>query len=274
MFQRLTDTIASAQGNKKYCTGLFLDVAQAFDKVWHNGLLFILKQFMPAPLYLILKAYLEDGTFKVRHGNAFSPLYNIEAGVPQGQSDLSPDLCNIFTMDIPKTNETLLATLFADDTAILSINNDLTTAVHHLQEHLNLIDIWSNNWMICINDRKSSRVTFTLRPGIRPAIKLKNKNIPVSNEIKYLGIILDERLTWKPHLQRERIIVNSRLRLFRHLLKSKLNPKTKTVLYNTMIDLVIWHSGAGQTSSLFRLLPYALQLVLRGSRQTFLSIMS
>lgn len=199
---RLTDTIASALENKKYCTGLFLDVAQAFDKVWHNGLLFKLKKFMPAPLYLILKSYLEHRKFKVRHGNASSPLFAIEAGVPQG-SDLSPDLYNIFTMDIPKT----------------------TNTAHHLQEHLNLIDNWANNWMIRINENKSSQVTFTLRPGICPTIKLNNKSIPTSNETKYLGIILDKRLTW--NLQNKRKLANSRLHLFRPLLKSKLNLKTK-----------------------------------------------
>ena len=237
---RLTDTIASALENKKYCTGLFLDVAQAFDKVWHNGLLFKLKKFMPAPLYLILKSYLEHRKFKVRHGNAFSPLFVIEAGVPQG-SDLSPDLYNIFTMDIPKTINTLLAT-FADDTAILSSNADINIAAHHLQEHLNLIDNWAKNWMICINENKSSQVTFTLRPGICPTIKLNNKSIPTSNETKYLGIILDKRLTWKPHLQNKRKLANSRLHLFRPLLKSKLNLKTKMLLYNTMIRPV-WSYG-------------------------------
>jgi len=87
---------------------------------------------MPAPQYLILKSYLEPRKFKVRHGNAFSPLFDIEAGVPQG-SDLSLDVYNIFTMDIPKTDNTLLATV-ADNTAIISSNTDITIAAQHLQE--------------------------------------------------------------------------------------------------------------------------------------------
>jgi hypothetical protein len=93
---------------------------------------------MPAPLYLILKLYLEHRTIKIRHGNDFSSLFDIEAGVPQ-DSDLLPDLYNIFTLDIPKTENTLLAT-FADDTAILSSNDDISIVAQHLQEHLNLID--------------------------------------------------------------------------------------------------------------------------------------
>jgi hypothetical protein len=43
-----------------YCAGLFLDVAQAFDKVWHDGLLFKIKKFMPYQLFLIIKSFLEN----------------------------------------------------------------------------------------------------------------------------------------------------------------------------------------------------------------------
>lgn len=40
---RLIDKIATSFENKKYCPGIFLDVAQAFDRVWHDGLLYKLK---------------------------------------------------------------------------------------------------------------------------------------------------------------------------------------------------------------------------------------
>jgi hypothetical protein len=37
---RLTHTILKALNNKEYCTSVFLDVSQAFDRVWHPGLLY------------------------------------------------------------------------------------------------------------------------------------------------------------------------------------------------------------------------------------------
>jgi hypothetical protein len=55
---RVTDEISTALENKEYCSGLFLDIAQAFDKVWHDDLLYKLKLFMPAPYYLTIKFYL------------------------------------------------------------------------------------------------------------------------------------------------------------------------------------------------------------------------
>jgi len=86
------------------------------------------------------------------------------AGVPQG-SDLAPDLYNIFTADIPRTCDTLLAT-FADNTTILSTDKDTITAAHHLQHHANLIEAWSENLTVKVNESKSTRVTFSLRRDV------------------------------------------------------------------------------------------------------------
>jgi hypothetical protein len=73
----------------------------------------------------------------------------------------------------------------------------------------------------------STQVTFTLRHGICPLIKLNNANIPVRNETKYLGILVDKRLTCGSHLKNKRKMANSRLHIFRPLLKSKLKFKLK-----------------------------------------------
>jgi hypothetical protein len=128
---------------KKYCPEVFLDVAQAFDRIWYTGLLYKIKQFLSAPLYLLIRFYLENRTFKVRHGNNISSLFPIQAGIPHG-SDLSPDLYNIFTSDIPTTQNTFLVT-YADDISVLSPNSSSDEAFNALQLHLDLIDKWSSN---------------------------------------------------------------------------------------------------------------------------------
>jgi hypothetical protein len=48
----LTNTIVSALEKKQFCAGLFLDVAQAFDKVWHGGLLLKLQKIHASPIIL------------------------------------------------------------------------------------------------------------------------------------------------------------------------------------------------------------------------------
>ncbi|KAL4126953.1 hypothetical protein QTP88_011151 [Uroleucon formosanum] len=63
---RITDKISASFETKQYCPGVFLDISKAFDRVWHDGLLFKLKHFLPSPYYLILKSYLENRSFSVR----------------------------------------------------------------------------------------------------------------------------------------------------------------------------------------------------------------
>lgn len=230
---RLTDQICSSFEKKQYCPGVFLDVAQAFDRVWHEGLLFKLKLFLPAPYYLIIRSYLENRSFRVRYGNSFSPYHQIKAGVPQG-SDLSPDLFNVFTADIPKTPNTIMAT-YADDTAILSPGNDPEVTSNFLQTHLNLIDSWSSNWRIKINPDKSVYVPFTLKKSVPPPPQFQGILIPISSEVKYLGVTLDKRLTWGSHIKSKRKILNSRLHLLRPILKSKLPFHTKIILYKSLL---------------------------------------
>lgn len=152
-------------------------MAQAFDRVWHTGLLYKIKQFLPAPLYLLIRSYLENRTFKVHHGNSLSSLFPIQAGVPQG-SDLSPDLNNIFTSDIPTTQNTFLAT-YADDTSILSPNSSSDKAFNALQLHLDLIDKWSSNWKIKFNADKSVLVSFTLNKKKHTYYLLSRSSYPL-----------------------------------------------------------------------------------------------
>lgn len=123
---RLVDAISYALEQKLYCMCVFLDISQAFDRVWHDGLLFKLKRFLPPPYYLIIKLYLIESHFQIHYGSAFSDI----AGVPQG-GILSPILYNIYASDQPTTPYTSVAD-YADDKAIISINNDPLTASSNL----------------------------------------------------------------------------------------------------------------------------------------------
>jgi hypothetical protein len=92
---RLVDKISFSLEKKQICTAAFLDMAQAFDKVWHQG---------PPYYYLLFKSYLKDRNFAVRSGSALSEINSIHAGVSQG-AVVAPLLFNLYISDQPTTND-------------------------------------------------------------------------------------------------------------------------------------------------------------------------
>jgi hypothetical protein len=196
---------------KQYFAATFLDVSQAFYRVWHDGLLFKLKKILPASYFLLIKSYLSDQTFIVRQNSSYSNYFNILAGVPQG-SDIVPFLYNVFTHDIPKTSFTELGT-YADDIAIGVSHENPATASKMIQRHLNIIHQWTKRWKIKINESKSSFITFTLKKDTCPQVTMNNISIPVCSEVKYLGLILDSKLTWNCHIKNKRKALNACIHL-------------------------------------------------------------
>jgi hypothetical protein len=117
----ITDVIEKNAESKRVCSAVFLDVAQAFDRVWHNGLLHKLRSTLPDYYYQLLKSYLTNRHFGVKHEDSYSELKLIKAGVPQG-SVLGQVLYLLYVNDLPTTLYST-TTMCADDTAVIAVGD-------------------------------------------------------------------------------------------------------------------------------------------------------
>lgn len=239
---RVVDAISYSLEKKLYCTSVFLDVSQAFDRVWHDGLLFKLKKFLHPTYFLVIKSYLSDRNFQVRVGNSFSSIAPISAGVPQG-GILSPILYNIYASDQPTTPNTMVAD-YADDKAILSIHSDPVVAIQNLQSHLSLMEEWYTKWRVKINQSKSIHTTFTLRLAPCDDVLIYGTLIPSAPSTKYLGLTLDKRMTWAHHIKEKIVKLNLRLRLLKSLIFNNkyTHINTKLLIYKSLLK-PIWTYG-------------------------------
>lgn len=238
---RVTRVIKNGLEKKHFCTAAFLDIQQAFDRVWHPGLLYKIKHKLPK-YYLLLKSYIDNRQFSVQIGNCHSGLYYARAGVPQG-SVLGPILYTLFTADLPTNNNLSVAT-FADDTAIIADHECPQTASSILQSHLNKIQLWLTKWKIKASKSKSVQITFTLSNKPCPEVTLNNQPLSVTKHVKYLGMFLDSRMTWKKHVTAKRKQMDLQLKKLHWLLgrKSELSLTNKLLIYKAVIK-PIWTYG-------------------------------
>ena len=193
---RITHNISQTLEKKKYCSAVFLDIQQAFDKVWHEGLLYKLKKVLPHTYYSILKSYLSNRQFMVKYVDATTTTFPIEAGIPQ-DSVLGPLLFSIYTADLPISTEITIAT-FVDDTALLASHANPIIASSTL--HRGKVEKLFHKWGFKINEKNSTHVTFTLRKQTCPQVSINNITVPNKDTVRYLSMTLDRRLTWKQHI--------------------------------------------------------------------------
>ncbi len=240
---RVAAQIREALEEKQYCPALFLDVQQAFDRVWHIGLLLKANATIPGVHVRLIQSYLDNRTFQVTYRQATSAVKPILAGVPQG-SVLGPHLYLMYTADIPQPVNATLA-MFADDTALLAAHKDYSTAVANLQTAATQIHQWTQRWRIKINEIKSVRIDFALRPHDYTPTILGEIPVPRTDTVKYLGVHLDEKLNWKNHILKKKEALKLAFRSLYWLFRvdNKLTLRNKRLLYLTVLK-PIWTYAA------------------------------
>lgn len=197
---RVTEFLADNL-NKGFTTAMvLLDVRQAFDRVWHDGLIFKLKEIgLPPYLTRIVRSYLTGRTFQTKIGDSLSTNRPVTSGVPQ-RGVLSPLLYNLFCYDIPH-NDNIITAQYADDIIVLRATSQISNCTNLLNKHLQRLLDWYNYWKLYINENKTEAIYFSKRQRNPPLIKVNQRYIKWSKSVKYLGVTFDRKLSWNKHIR-------------------------------------------------------------------------
>ena len=129
---------------------VFLDISKAFDKVWHDGLIFKLESYGITALLLgLINSYLANRYQRVILNGMCSKWSKIRAGIPQG-SVLGPLLFLVYINDLVD-NISSDAKLFADDTSLFTVVYDENIATEQLNRDLKIIVEWAYQWKMQFN---------------------------------------------------------------------------------------------------------------------------
>ena len=217
---------------------VFLDISKAFDKVWHDGLIFKLEQNgISGNLLNLFKNYLSNRKQRVVLNGSYSDYSTVESGVPQG-SVLGPLLFLIYINDLERNIKSNIK-FFADDTMLFSIVKNPELSANDLNHDLNVIYQWAYQWKLEFNPdptKQATEVLFSCKifsPN-HPHLIFNGTVVAKMNEQKHLGLILDSKLSFEKHLNEKMIKAKKNLGIMKHL--SKFLPiKTLDQMYKALV---------------------------------------
>ena len=233
---------------KRHVIGIFIDLSKAFDTISHEKLIYKMNFYGIRGVSLeLIKSYLSGRVQSTKFQSENSDESNIEYGVPQG-SVLGPLLFLIYVNDIVMSSNMGTFVLYADDTNIFVSGASESEAYDKAQLVLDAIYDYMYANQLHINVEKSCYMHFRCEYSNKErlvcartdrtydnllSLKLCNKKLNKVSKVKFLGVIIDEKLKWEDHIDH----LQQKLKLSIVMIKriKKFIPKNEYLkLYNAL----------------------------------------
>ena len=241
---QFAQNIQNNKMNKKTSVGVFADLSKAFDTINHNVLLQKLSHYgIRGVAFNLIKSYLSNRKQFVRWKTSCSSIADINCGVPQG-SILGPLLFIIYINDLPNVVANCHSVLYADDTSLLFNGQNQTEAIEEANLGLSKLKPWLDANSLILNIEKSHFIIFAKNPS-NASIMIDKANLTNTNSIKFLGIYIDQNLSWQAHMSHIKSKISKSLYIMNRV-KHQLNKRHLKTIYYSMIDpylrygLILW----------------------------------
>ena len=266
-----TNNLYNAINVKKYSLVTFIDFSKAFDTVNHDILIKKLGKIgIRGNCQNLILNYLSERSQKTVVNDVESDYESVICGVPQG-SVLGPLLFLIYVNDLCDNIENCETYLYADDTVLVANEPDIYTAHLHLQHDLDNVANWCKGNKLSINVKQKKSMLLGTRSMVKnhnpPKLKIQDVDLDYVFQYKYLGVIIDEILSFRAHLNNTIKLVAHKISLLNKL-RFYITEEAATRIYKTMIlpymdygDIFFINANSDQIKKLQTLQNKAIELV-------------
>ena len=249
---KVADDWLNAMDNKFITGAVFVDLRKAFDTVDHSLLLSKLARYGLTPASIQwFKDYLENRQITTQINGTLSEPKSIHCGVPQG-SILGPLLFVLYINDLVSHVNNCKVHLYADDTVLYFSGNSIQNVQEHIQDDLNRLFKWMCRNKLSLNTDKTVCMLLGSRNVLANQVPLhlsvNSNEIKQVHEVKYLGVTVDDKLSWNAHTENVCKKV-SKLVSFLGRLRYFVNETNMKLIYNSIVmpqlDYadIVWDAG-------------------------------
>lgn len=210
---------------KNHTSILSIDFSKAFDKIGGHVILKKLQDWkVGAKIFNYIKSFLSNRRFRSKVNSYFSPTLTLHNGIPQG-SPLSVTLFLIAFEDISKIisqQKNIKHCLYADDLFLLSDSKQIRDIENSFKNALSAIDAWSQHSGAFISFEKCKHLHVCKKHNCcQLKLQYNNKLITNTNCMKILGVLFDNKNSFKYHCIQLRSDLATRLSIVKYLSSRK-----------------------------------------------------
>ena len=213
--------VQTAMHHRRHTLAVFFDLTKAYDTAWRYGVLRRLHTFgLRGHLPIFVSSFLRERRIRVRVGAKLSASVALNEGVGQG-SVLSCTCFMVAMNDIVDTlPPSISATLYVDDLLLYCSGKIPESLERRMQLAINGLSKWSNETGFSFSAPKSVSMHICRVRGctkLSVNLSLNNRSLRCVSEYKFLGVIIDNGLTWSPHIANLKRSCHKTLALMKHI---------------------------------------------------------